>query len=114
MSSVDVAVIGKLMIDEHTNSAKQTVRETLGGGALQAAFGARAVGSTVGLCAPVGEDFATNIMARTTLQDLSIDTEGVKPLPGYITPRLNIRYEAESMVWEVSNSMLSLFKQVLT
>eukprot|EP00953_Heterococcus_sp_UTEX-ZZ885_P033893 17602-Heterococcus_DN1.PRE.3 len=99
---VDIVVIGKLIIDEHVGKAPGSPRATrLGGGSFQAAFGARAVGSSVGLIAPVGEDFASDEVACSSLQALHIDTQGVKALSGFKTPRLEISYEGESMVWKV-------------
>jgi hypothetical protein len=57
--------------------------------------------SSVGLIAPVGEDFASDEVACSSLQALHVDTQGVKALSGFKTPRLEISYEGESMVWKV-------------
>jgi hypothetical protein len=57
--------------------------------------------SSVGLIAPVGEHFTSDEVACSSLQALHIDTQGVKALTGFKTPRLEISYEGESMVWKV-------------
>jgi hypothetical protein len=64
--------------------------------------------SSVGLVAPVGEDFASDEVACSSLQALHIDTQGVKALSGFKTPRLEISYEGESMVWKVYHLLAHL------
>jgi sugar/nucleoside kinase (ribokinase family) len=75
------------------------VRAGLGGGSPQAALAAQLWDdkSKVGLVAPVGQKFDQAMLQGLDLA--GVDTKGVTRLTGYVTPRMQIRYDSDKTVW---------------
>jgi len=93
-------IMGKIVIDEFVLRKQpdtEIVRAGLGGGSPQAALAAQLWSSKVGLMAPVGQKFSEELLHGMSLA--GVDTAGVTRLAGYVTPRTQIRYEADRTVW---------------
>eukprot|EP00960_Hanusia_phi_P011258 329016-Hanusia_phi.AAC.3 len=98
---VSAVVIGKVIIDEFVLRKQpegKLMRVALGGGGPQAAIGARLWHVGTGLLAPVGQEFADEIFMGS-LEFSDVDTQGISRVKGFVTPRNQIRYESERMVW---------------
>jgi len=97
---IDVAVVGKIIIDEyygqnHPVNGSNPLNIRLGGGSVQAAFGARLWNNNVGIVAPFGKDFDEKMLE--TFKAFDIDTSGISILAEYLTPTVKVWYEGENM-----------------
>jgi sugar/nucleoside kinase (ribokinase family) len=72
---LDVAVYGKIIIDDIRLADGSIAHGLLGGGGPQAAFGARLWNNSVGLLSRAGEDLADE--HRSVLASLNVDLQGI-------------------------------------
>jgi sugar/nucleoside kinase (ribokinase family) len=84
-------VYGKIIIDSIRLRSGDLVRNALGGGGPQAAFGARLWGETVALLTRSGSDMEPELVA--TLEGLDLDLSGWQRYPDLPTPRGLIEYD---------------------
>jgi len=84
-------VYGKIIIDSIRLRSGELVRNALGGGGPQAAFGARLWGETVALLTRSGTDMEPELVA--TLESLDLDLTGWQRYPDLPTPRGLIEYD---------------------
>jgi ribokinase len=89
---VDLVIFGHLTLDDLVLSDGTVMRQTLGGGALYAAIGARLWGCRVGLHSCVGRDYP--LAYRRRIEAAGIDTAGVSAGPEH-SLRLWILFEDE-------------------
>ncbi|MCA9832763.1 MAG: hypothetical protein KC435_02345 [Thermomicrobiales bacterium] len=82
---VDVVVYGKVIIDSLKISDTVIVRNIIGGGGPQAAFGARVWHPSVGFATRVGYDFDADL--RHALEGLPVDQQGVTTFADCVTLR---------------------------
>ena len=80
-----ILIYGKIIIDDIQLTDHRIVRNVLGGGGPQAAFGARLWCDSVGLLSRTGTDLAAEHVQ--TLHDLAIDLTGWQQFPDIPTPR---------------------------
>jgi len=76
---IDLVTFGYLTLDDLVLEDGQVLRDTLGGGALFSAVGARAWGSAVGIHSCVGEDYPSAY--RSQIESAGLDLTGVRVGP---------------------------------
>lgn len=91
---IDNVIYGRIIIDTIHLQDGQIFRDLLGGGAPQAAFGARLWDPSIGLIVRSGEDIPD--AAEKCLRSLDIDLSGWIKIPDLNTPKgIPIRYDEE-------------------
>ncbi|MCB0154343.1 MAG: hypothetical protein KDF65_06055 [Anaerolineae bacterium] len=88
---VDCLIYGKIIIDDIRLPAGRIVREALGGGGPQAAFGARLWHDSVGLLTRSGTDIGP--AQRQALASLTVDLQGWHQYPDITTARNRLAYD---------------------
>ena len=97
--------VGSIILDDIVLPDGETRMEILGGGATHAAMGMRAWAKSVGIVAPVGDNFPSE-----RLEELGwyFDLEGIQPRP-VLTARAWQVYEADGRRTEVFRTPMDEF-----
>lgn len=93
MQPIEFLIYGKIIIDDIRLDSGEIVRDVLGGGGPQGAFGARLWHDSVGFLSRSGDDIETKHVQ--TLQELSVDLNGWVRFADIPTARSQMLYDDE-------------------
>jgi len=96
LDMVDYVIYGKIIIDDIRLKSGEIVRNLLGGGGPQAAFGARLWSSSVGLLTRSGMDLTED--TKATLESLQIDLKGWYQFENIATPHGVMAYDENEYI----------------
>jgi cytidine kinase len=103
---IDFVIYGKIIVDAIRLASGEVVRNLLGGGGPQGAFGARIWNPSVGLSTRSGTDLEKE--CRDVLQAMDINLDGWVEFPEFSTPHGGMAYDDKGYMLDHSQISINL------